>query len=213
MTYPRATLTIFSFFVFVTIGIASESDELREKAREIERKAAELAESGQGEKAEHFEREAAELYKKADYHEREHHERKIMELKERLEKLQMEERELQEHGTEDEHLDDLRHEIERVKSHLHEMVHTHRDDHRGPDGDIERRLKHMRAAAEHLHHAGLHDVSNHVIQRIHAVERELHHHRDHHEDNPIHAIMRQLEEMRHEMSRLREELNDLRESR
>ena len=61
MTYQKASLTILSFFVFVTIGIASESDELREKARELKTEAAELAESGQGEKAEHFEREAAEL--------------------------------------------------------------------------------------------------------------------------------------------------------
>ena len=137
----------------------------------------------------------------------------VIELKEHLEKLQSEERDLQERGTEEERLDDLRHEIERVKGHLHKVVNAHRHDHRGPNGDIERRLAHMRAAAEHLHHAGLHDVSNHVIEQIHTAEREMHHHRDHHEDNPIHVIMRQLEEMRHEMGRMREELNDLRENR
>jgi len=85
------------------------------------------------------------------------------------------------------------------------------------------RLENMRIAVDHLHQAGLHDVAEHVAQRAEATEKELHgfrmeqerrEHGEHPEaqehDDPIHHVMRQLEEMRHEIGRLHEEINHLR---
>jgi hypothetical protein len=66
---------------------------------------------------------------------------------------------------------------------------------------------------EHLHHAGLHDIAEHVAERAEATERELHEQHRHHEGEPIHEIMKQLDEIRHEVGRLRDEVNELREKR
>jgi hypothetical protein len=41
----------------------------------------------------------------------------------------------------------------------------------------------------------------------------LHQHQRHHEGDVMHEVMRQLEEMRHELGRMRDEVNELRESR
>ena len=69
----------------------------------------------------------------------------------------------------------------------------------------------MRIAVEHLHHAGLHDVAEHVTERAEAAERELHEQHRHHEGDPIHEIMKQLDEIRHEVGRLRDEVRELKE--
>ena len=87
----------------------------------------------------------------------------------------------------------------------------HRE-HAAPHEEIARRLEHMRIAVEHLNHAGLHDIAEHVAERAHAAERELHEH-DQHGGDVMHEIVRQLDEIRHEVGRLRDELNELRERR
>ena len=71
----------------------------------------------------------------------------------------------------------------------------------------------MRIAVEHLNHAGLHDIAEHVAQRAEATERELHEHHRHHEGDVMHEIMKQLDELRHEVGRLRDEVSELREKR
>ena len=71
----------------------------------------------------------------------------------------------------------------------------------------------MRVAVEHLHHAGLHDIAEHVAERAEATERELHELHRRHEADPFHEIMKQLDEIRHEVGRLRDELNDLKRRR
>ena len=127
--------------------------------------------------------------------------------------LRLEERELKEIGGKEERLADVRREAGGIERELHERSHDgHREHDDSPDG-IARRLEHMRVAVEHLHHAGLHDIAKHVAERAEATERELHEHHRHHDDDPIHEIMKQLDEIRHEVGRLRDEVNELREKR
>ena len=71
----------------------------------------------------------------------------------------------------------------------------------------------MRIAVDHLHQAGLHDIAEHVAERAEATERELHEHQKHHGDDVIHEIMKQLDDLRHEVGRLRDEVNELRRKR
>ena len=71
----------------------------------------------------------------------------------------------------------------------------------------------MRIAVEHLNQAGLHDIAEHVAQRAEATERELHERHRQQGSDAMHEVMKQLDEMRHEIGRLRDEVNELREKR
>jgi hypothetical protein len=139
----------------------------------------------------------------------------IMEMKQLLENLRLEEKELEELGGKRERLEDIRREAERTEMELRELLHQPHLEQDAPHEEIARRLEHMRIAVEHLNHAGLHDVAEHVAERAEAAERELREHEQHrhHEGDVMHEVMQQLDEMRHELGRLRDEVNELREKR
>ena len=82
-----------------------------------------------------------------------------------------------------------------------------------PHDEISRRLGHMRIAVEHLNHAGLHDIAEHVGQRAEAAQRELQQQQRRHDGDVSHEILKQLDEIRHEVERLRDEVSQLRETR
>ncbi len=86
-------------------------------------------------------------------------------MQERLEKLRLEERELKEIGGKEERLVDVRQEAERIERELHELSHGEHPEEAGSHNEIARRLEHMRIAVEHLNHAGLHDIAEHVAER------------------------------------------------
>lgn len=213
MSYSKIAATLFAALALVPFVFANESDELREKANMMQREAAELAERGRGEEAEHLERKALAMLKEAEHLEHHHPDRRkagMRQMQERLEILRIEERELKGLGREGERLNEVRREAERIERELHEMSHDgHHQDDDSPEG-ITRRLEHMRVATEHLHHAGLHEIAEHVAERAEATERELH---EHHHRDPVHALMKQLDEMRHEIGRLRDEVNELKQRR
>ena len=71
----------------------------------------------------------------------------------------------------------------------------------------------MRVAVEHLQHAGMHDVAEHVAKQADEVERELHEQHRHDDGDAVHEVMRRLDEIRHEIQRLREEVNGLKRGR
>jgi hypothetical protein len=148
-----------------------------------------------------------------DHQRPERREAEIMELQRLLEKLRMEEKQLADHDGHPEQLEDVRRRAQRVEMELRELSHDRHGEHPAPHEEIARRLEHMQIAVEHLNHAGLHDIAEHVAERAHAAERELHQHHGKHEGNVMHEMMRQLEEIRHEVGRLREEVNELRERR
>ncbi len=96
---------------------------------------------------------------------------------------------------------------------MRELLHESDRKQSAPHDEMAERLEHMHIAVEHLNHAGLRDIAEHVAQRAEATERELHEHRQHDDGDAMHAVMQQLEELRHEIRRLRDEVNDLRERR
>jgi methyl-accepting chemotaxis protein len=108
-----------------------------------------------------------------------------------------------------ERLADVRREAERVQMELRELTHQPHHEHAAPHDEIAGRLEHMRIAVEHLNHAGLHDVAEHVAQRAAAAERELHEHQSHRGQDVMHEIMQQLDELRHEVGQLRNAVNEL----
>ena len=218
MTHIKLGATIVAFLVLTAFVSASESDELREKAKAMQREAAELAEHGHKEEATNLKRNAMAMLKEAEHLDRsgvdERHP-EIMKLKLHLEMLRREERKLEEVADtagREERLDGIRREAEEIENHLRHLRESH-DEHGGPHDDIARRLEHMQIAVEHLNHAGLHDIAEHVAERAEATERDLHEHRQTQGGDVMHEIMKQLGELRHEVRRLRNEVSELKERR
>ncbi|MFY9253722.1 MAG: hypothetical protein WAO83_09720 [Fuerstiella sp.] len=107
---------------------------------------------------------------------------------------------------------------------IHEGVQLHRpeDAHHGdrdahmadgPHREIAERLEHMHQAIQHLQHAGLHDIANHVAERVHATEAELHEHESHRRNEHMEDLARQMDEIRHEIGRLHERISELDKNR
>jgi len=217
MTHIKLGATIFAFLALTTFVWASESDELREKAKAIQREAAELAEHGHKEEATNLKRKAMAMLEEVErlqHHRPDQRKAEIMEMEEQLRMLLLEERKLKETGGNRERLADVRREVEVIRDKLTLMLRESHDAHDAPPQDkIARRLEHMRIAVDHLHEAGLHDIAKHVAERAEATERELHKHHKHHGGDVMHEIMKQLDELRHEVGRLRDEVNELRKKR
>lgn len=216
MTHIKLGATIFAFLAVTAFVWASESDELREKAKAMQREAAELAEHGHKDEAANLKRKAIAMLEEAerlDHGGLDQRHPEIMKLKQWLEKLRQEEKLLADKAGAGERLADVRREAEQVETKLRAISQRPNREPRGPHEDIARRLEHMRIAVDHLKQAGLHDVAEHVAQRAEAAERELHEHRQGQGGDVMHEIMKQLDELRHEVGRLRDEVNELREKR
>ena len=67
MTYIKLGATIFAFLALTAFVWASESDELREKAKAMQREAAELAEHGHKEEATNLKRKAMAMLEEAEH--------------------------------------------------------------------------------------------------------------------------------------------------
>lgn len=214
MSKFRMLLSASAVLAVATFIWASEAVELREKAEAMHREAAELAEQGHKEEAANLKRKAMAMLKEAERHghlDQRHSE--IVRMEQLLDKLRQKEKQLEEQAGADEALSIVRREAEQIEMKLRELSHRPHREHRGPDEDIARRLEHMRIALEHLNQAGLHDIAEHVAERAEAAERELHEHQRHHEGDVMHEVMKQLEELRHEVGRLRDDVNELRKKR
>lgn len=213
MTYIKLGTLVFAFLAVTAFVWASESDELREKAKAMQREAAELAEQGHKEEATNLKRKAVAMLEEA---ERLQHGRlderhpEIMKLRLHLEKLRQEEKQLEEKAGAGERLADVRTEAGRIERELRGLSHGPEHPHGAPHDDIARRLEHMRIAIDHLNQAGLHDVAEHVAQQAEGAERALHEHQKRQRGDVMHEIMKQLDELRHEVGRLRDEVNELR---
>ncbi|MEO1529317.1 MAG: hypothetical protein AAFX06_28185 [Planctomycetota bacterium] len=211
MSYVKVGAIALSAFMVTAFVWASESDELRERARAMQQEASLLADRGHVAEAEQLERKAIAMLEEAEQFERRGHrdDREIQALKERLVKIRIEQQEMQRSGSV-ERFNDLSLEAEKIERELLSGEHHEHDD--LPDG-IARRLEHMGAAMEHLHEAGLHEIAAHVEEIAEATERELHEQHRHHDEDVAHAILSQLEEIRRDIGRLRDEVNELKADR
>ena len=207
---------VFSMLLFAATAFASESDEIREQAKAMQREAAELAKHGRHEEAEDLKRQALAMLEEAEHIHRHRHDRRkteMMEMKELLKELRHEEKKIAALPGEEERLADIRKEAEHVQRELRELSGHPHHEHDVTQHEIGRRLEHMRIAVDHLHEAGLPDIANHVAERAEATERELHQHHERHGGDVMHQIMKQLDELRHDVRRLRDEVDELRRKR
>ena len=124
----------------------------------------------------------------------------------------------QEHRHHDHHEGDHHegdhHEHHQEGHHEHHEGEHHDDGRHHAHEEMAHRLENMHIAVDHLHQAGLHDIAEHVAERAEQTERELHEMRRQEEErhhNPLHEMMRQIEELRHEIGRLHQEFDRIRD--
>lgn len=214
----------------VAVVWSSEADELREKAKRIQQEAEQLAKNGHKEEAQNLGREAKKLLQEAERHDHKQSnpaQSEINELRMQLKGLGQKAGALKESGNEEglakllEHKAALERELAELEErqgkkftpkHVKQPVKT-------PEGvsDAARRLKHVHIAIENLHAAGMHDMAAELVKRAEEMEREIHRVREqalseHAEfKKATHKQGDPLDELRHELKRVRTELNELRE--
>jgi chromosome segregation ATPase len=194
----RITLSgmILGLLLLCTGGVllASEADELRERAQAMRKKASVVAEQGDKELAERLERESVELLQAAERMELQakgHGERQVrpgidkevQQLKERLQDLLAKEQKIREVMKDPEAMLSKVHEQISATERELQAIHAHqaeRGEHR-PDFQAQaeklavasRRIQHLRVAAENLKLAEEHDLAHKLMEQAEAMERDV----------------------------------------
>jgi hypothetical protein len=211
--------------------IASEADELREKAQAMKREAAELKERGRVEAAEDLARKAGELAEAAERLEGKRPKpagEAIENLQRHLDDLLDKERRMREAKAPQRDLAEIRERIAKTERELAGLRAPHKkqvegEKWPGPRPEIAakleeagRRIKHLRMAAENLHAAGAADLAKQVMEKADAIEREARETKmrmmeqaERHGGPKTGGIPAEIDELRRDLGRLREEVNDL----
>jgi methyl-accepting chemotaxis protein len=211
--------------------IASEADELREKAQAMKREAIVLKERGRVEAAEDLARKAAELAEAADRLERKPpkvSDDEIQKLHGHLKDLLDKERRMKEAQAPERDLAEIRQRIAKTERELDGLRAAHErrvEGKKGPGPHPEmvakleeagRRIKHLRIAAENLHAAGAADLAKQLMEKAEIMEREAREAKmrmsdetKHHGGPEMAGIPAQIEQLRREVGRLREEMKEL----
>jgi hypothetical protein len=218
---------------------AFDIDELRERAKAMQTKAAVLAEQGKKEQALQIEKESIELFEMAERLQAKSTDRRDKEvgfgidketvhLKERLQDLLKKERIMRdEHARESELMNvrgeiaDIERALNKIRAH-HAERGEHRPEFRAQIEKLERagqRLHHLRVAAEHLKFAEEHDLAHKLLTKAEDIERDVHAARmrldaEMHADSEHHeagspGLVAKLKE---ENERLRAELRELKQN-
>lgn len=179
--------TLASMILVVCVTTAawsSEADELRAKAKAVQKEADQAAKEGRGEEAEKLSRHVKELLQAAQQHEPKSAKasNREDELHQQLKGLAEKEQHAEKTKNKEAHVELQKHRaaIERELAELRE--HTERKNgpkHIGkhPPGAVEEtglRIKHIRVAVENLNAAGLHDIAEQLAHKADAMEREYH---------------------------------------
>jgi hypothetical protein len=181
------TLSILSSSVF-----ASESDELRERAKAMQREAAELAERGQADqsadlmrKAEELMHQAEKLAARQEIDVKEDNAKKkpaILELSRRLQALRETLDTMQRNGAPEDKVRGVQTEMKAVTEKLALLKKEgHVSQSKNPEmkpqmEKLERawkQVEHIRQAAEHLKMAELHDMAHQLMERAENIERDV----------------------------------------
>ncbi len=173
--------------------LASEADELRERAQVMRKKASAVAEKGNKELAERLERESVELLEAAERMElkakgngeRQHRpgiDKEMQQLKGRLQDLLAKERKMQEIKAPEQELAEVREQISGTEREL-KRIHAHhaergepRSEFREQEEKLEaasRRIHHLRVAAENLEQAAEHDLAHKLMEKAEEMERDV----------------------------------------
>lgn len=186
--FQTAMLGAFVFGL-ATAAQAFQADELREKARAIQKEATAWADRGRVEAAERLMRLVTELLEEAERQEvrarekgpRPEVEREIGRLKERLQDLLARERQLREDDAPEPERAEVREQIagtERELAALRERIDPGTP---GPEFEAQarkieeaaRRIHHIRIAAENLKAAEAHDLAMKLVEKAEVMERDL----------------------------------------
>ncbi len=185
--FKTATLVAI-LFGLATAAHAFQTDELREKARAMQKEAVALAERGRADAAERLNREATELIEEDERQEvrarekgpRPEIEREIGHLKERLQDLLAKEGELRERDAPEPEPMEVREQIagtERELVALRERIGgKSRPEFEAQARKIEEaalRIHHIRVAAENLKAAEAHDLAMQLMEKAEIMERDL----------------------------------------
>ena len=226
----RALMSVVLVAGAVAVVWSSEADELRAKAKRMQQEAEQLAQNGHEEEAEKLGREIKELLQAAQRHDQKLSNRsdnEISELRQQLKALTEKAHALKETNNE-EGLAKLREHKAAIERELAELEGRQRRKLAPKHGkqsdnvsegmeDASRRIKHIQIAVENLRAAGIHDVAEEATRRAEAMERELHKVRERAlaEQNGTKKGLSKhgdaLDELRHELQRVRAELNELRD--
>lgn len=226
----RALMSVVLVVGAVAVVWSSEADELRAKAKRMQQEAEQLAQNGHEEEAEKLGREIKELLQAAQRHDQKlanRSDNEISELRQQLKAFTEKAHALKETNNE-EGLAKLREHKAAIERELAELEGRQRKKlapkHGKQSGNVSegmedatRRIKHIEIAVENLRAAGMHDVAEEATRRAEAMERELHQARERaHADQDgtkkgSNKHGDPLDELRHELQRVRAELNELRE--
>lgn len=222
--------------VMVGFGIASEPDDLREKAKAIQKKAAILAEEGKPDAADSLYVEAKKLMVAAEQleaktkgvavkEEPKGADQRLRQLKEALGHLRLMEQKMSEGKAQESELAGVREKIAAIEREFKAAPQA-RMDRPGTSPDFRvfaekleaatRRIQNLRVAAENLKQAEVHDLAQQIMQKAEAMEREVQearkrlaedHRKTHGEDHGADVVR----ELRSEVERLRAEIKELRQ--
>lgn len=186
---------IFGLLLFCCGGVlfASDSDELRERARALRKKASISAEQGNQEQAERLERESAELLEAAERMEvkargrgekgdRPGIDKEVHRLKERLQDLRAKEQQMRKGKAPEQELAEVHEQISGIEREL-KQIHAHHAGHgeHPPEARaqaekleiVSRRIQHLRVAAQNLKMAEEHDLAHKLMEKAEAMERDV----------------------------------------
>jgi hypothetical protein len=193
----RTTLsaTFLGFLLFCCGGIllASDADELRERANALRKKAEVVAEQGNKDRAERLEQESMELMEAAermelkakgrgDKGDRSGIDMKVQRLKERLQDLLAKDRRMREANAPEQELAVVREQISGTKGELFEQIHAHFEqgelhpEFRAQAEKLEvasRHIHHLRVAAENLKLAEEHELAHKLMEKVEAMEQDV----------------------------------------
>lgn len=223
-------------FCFAGVLLASEVDELRERAKALRKEALVMAERGHEEEAGRLKKEAVKLLEAAERIElrakargaegdRPGIDNEARQLKERLQDLLAKERKMREAEAPEREIAEVREQISNTEGELRQMHARHAEpgehhpEFRAQAEKLElasRRIHHMRVAAENLRIAELHDLAHQVMEKAGAMERDVQegkqrlaaemHEAHKHREAQIPDVVRELRE---EIERLRAEVKEL----
>ena len=218
---------------------ASDIDELRERAKAMQTKAALLAEQGNKEEAHEIEKESSKLLEMAERLEAKSNGRPEKEvgfgidkettnLKDRLQDLLNKERTMREEQAPESDLLKVRGEIADIERELHKIQSQHakqgehRPEFRAQIEKLDRagqRLHHLRVAAEHLKLAEEHDLAHKLMTKAEDIERDVHAAKlrlaaEMHADSEHHEAGSpdRVAKLKEENERLRAELQELKQN-
>lgn len=193
----RTTLSgmILGLLLFCLCGVllASETDDLRERAKAMQKEAAVMAERGKKEEAERLNKESVKLLEAVEQLElkakgrrekgdRPDIETEVRHLKERLNDLLANEKKLKETKATETALAEVREQIAGTERELHTIPARHggqaelRPEFREQADKLEaatRRIHHMKIAAQNLKMAEIHDLARQLMDKAEAMEREV----------------------------------------